>query len=134
MKMHIGQELMAIAMQQLEAIENISLLPVSSSAEIANQGLNNLNLTDTLEMLRDHLLQLEAWQRSHQATLDRYQDLFEFAPDGYFVTDANGDISEANRAAMLMFGSHPIGKNLENFVYPSYKEQFQRLIGQLSVS
>lgn len=131
MEMHIGQELMAIAMQQLEAIENISLLPVSSSAEIANQGLNNLNLTDTLETLRDHLLQLEAWQRSQQANLDRYQDLFEFAPDGYFVTDANGDISEANRAAMLMFGSHPIGKNLENFVYPSYKEQFQRLIGQL---
>jgi PAS domain-containing protein len=121
MEMHIGQELMAIAMQQLEAIENISLLPVSSSAEIANQGLNNLNLTDTLETLRDHLLQLEAWQRSQQANLDRYQDLFEFAPDGYFVTDANGDISEANRAAMLMFGSHPIGKNLENFVYPSYK-------------
>ena len=48
MEMHIGQELMAIAMQQLEAIENISLLPVSSSAEIANQGLNNLNLNITI--------------------------------------------------------------------------------------
>ncbi len=131
MEKHIGQELMATAMQQLETIEHIALSPVPSSADIANQNLNNLNLTDTLELLRDRLLQLESWQRSQRVTLDRYQDLFEFAPDGYFVTDANGDISEANRAAMLMFGSHPIGKNLENFVYPTYKEQFQRLIGQL---
>jgi PAS domain S-box-containing protein len=32
----------------------------------------------------------------------RYQDLFEFAPDGYFVTNARGIISEANRAAALL--------------------------------
>lgn len=28
----------------------------------------------------------------------RYQDLFEFAPDGYLVTDTNGVIQEANCA------------------------------------
>jgi PAS domain S-box-containing protein len=131
MEMHIGQKLMATAIQQIESIAQIAISSAPSNAEIVNQDLNNLNLTDKLELLQDHLLQLEAWQRSQQGILDSYQDLFEFAPDGYFVTDANGDISAANRAAMLMFGSHPIGKNLENFVYPSYKEQFQRLIGQL---
>ena len=30
---------------------------------------------------------------------DRYQDLFEFAPDAYLVTDAEGHVLEANRVA-----------------------------------
>ncbi|MFN6534971.1 MAG: PAS domain S-box protein [Nostoc sp. EkiNYC01] len=37
----------------------------------------------------------------------RYQDLFEFAPDGYLVTDAAGIIQEANRAATTLFGVVP---------------------------
>jgi PAS domain S-box-containing protein len=32
----------------------------------------------------------------------RYQDLFEFVPDGYLVTDAEGTIREANRAAATL--------------------------------
>ncbi len=32
----------------------------------------------------------------------RYQDLFEFVPDGYLVTDAEGTIREANRAAAAL--------------------------------
>jgi len=34
----------------------------------------------------------------------RYQDLFEFAPDGYVVTDRFGMIQEANRAAAELIG------------------------------
>ena len=34
----------------------------------------------------------------------RYQELFEFAPDGYLVTDALGVIREANRAASELLG------------------------------
>src|SRR5687768_9605717 len=33
---------------------------------------------------------------------DRYLELFEFAPDGYLVTDVRGVITEANRAASTM--------------------------------
>src|SRR4051812_7445147 len=34
-----------------------------------------------------------------EAERQRYQDLFEFAPDGYLVTNAEGIIQEANHAA-----------------------------------
>ena len=128
MGMHLYLELIATSIQQLQELKHIAAASMSSSEEIETK---NLNLDDAIEVLKSSLTELENCQRSYVDELDRYRELFDFAPDGYFVTDANGDITEANRAATLMFGSHPIGKNLENFVYPSNKEQFQRLIGQL---
>lgn len=35
----------------------------------------------------------------------RYQELFEFAPDGYLVTDAEGVIQEANHAAAILLNA-----------------------------
>ena len=131
MGMHLYLELLELietSIQQLHELEHIAASPVLSSVEIETR---NLNLEDAVNVLRSSLTELEVGQRSLGSKLDRYRELFDFAPDGYFVTDANGDITEANRAAALMFSSNPVGKNLENFVYPSYKEQFQRLIGQL---
>jgi PAS domain S-box-containing protein len=128
MGMRLCLELIATSIQQLQDLEHIAASPVSSSIEIETR---NLNLEDAANVLRASLTELEVYQQSLTGELDRYRELFDFAPDGYFVTDANGDITEANRAATLMFGSLPIGQNLENFVYPSYREQFQRLLGQL---
>ncbi len=128
MGMRLSLELIAASIQQLHELEHIATTPVSSSEEIEAR---NLNLADAVNILRNSLTELEDYQRSLAEELERYRELFESAPDGYFVTDANGDISEANRAATLMFATQPVGKNLENFVYPSYKEQFQRLLGQL---
>ena len=42
-----------------------------------------------------------------EAERQRYQDLFEFAPDGYLVTTADGVILEANRAASRLLGISP---------------------------
>jgi len=42
-----------------------------------------------------------------EAERHRYQDLFEFAPDGYLVTAPDGKILEANRAASEMLGITP---------------------------
>lgn len=128
MGMRLCLELIATSIQQLHDLEHIAASPISSSIEIETR---NLNLEDAGNVLRASLTELEVIQRSLAGELDRYRELFDFAPDGYFVTDIKGDISEANRAATLMFGSQPLGQNLENFVYPSYKEQFQRLLGQL---
>ncbi|MBD2178864.1 PAS domain S-box protein [Pseudanabaena sp. FACHB-1998] len=126
--MRLCLDLLATSIQQLHQLEGIAALPASSSDEIESQ---HLSLQDTISNLQSSLTELEIAQRSLLGELDRYRELFDFAPDGYFVTDADGDITESNRAATLMFGSHPIGQNLEKFVYPTYKEQFQRLIGQL---
>lgn len=121
-------ELIATSIQQLQKLEQIASISASSTVE--NDKID-VSVADAIDALRASLTELEISQRSQTGELVRYKELFDFAPDGYFVTDANGDISEANRAATLMFGSHPIGKNLEDFVYPSYKEQFHQLLGQL---
>ena len=48
----------------------------------------------------------------------RYQELFDFAPDGYLVTDTEGIILEANIAATNLFNTSKlllIGMPLANF-------------------
>ena len=42
-----------------------------------------------------------------EAERHRYQDLFEFAPDGYLVTAPDGKVLEANRAASDLLGIAP---------------------------
>jgi PAS domain S-box-containing protein len=66
-----------------------------------------------------------------------YIDLFEFAPDGYLVTDAKGIIKEVNQAAAsLLKASKPFlyGKPIINFVGLEDRQRFRYELGQLSKS
>jgi len=59
---------------------------------------------------------------------DRYQDLFDFAPDGYFVTDETGTILEVNQAGagLLRIPKQGlVGALLVNFVLAEEKFDFQ---------
>ncbi|MGG6266935.1 PAS domain-containing sensor histidine kinase [Leptolyngbya sp. AN03gr2] len=70
---------------------------------------------------------LEAQQR-------RYQELFEFAPDGYLITDKHGEIQEANRAAAELLKidkRYIVGKILINFVAAEHRNVFRSLLLQL---
>jgi PAS domain S-box-containing protein len=72
-----------------------------------------------------------------EAERQRYQDLFEFAPDGYLVTDAHGLILEANRAAEVLFNLSKqvmVGKPIINFVTLESRQCFRSLLNQLSKS
>ncbi|MDZ8225870.1 MULTISPECIES: EAL and GGDEF domain-containing protein [unclassified Nostoc] len=58
----------------------------------------------------------------------RYQDLFEFAPDGYLVTNAIGTIQEANHAAATLLGVHQqylVGKPLIIFIAQQDRQSFR---------
>ncbi len=46
--------------------------------------------------------ELAVASQTAEAERQRYQDLFEFAPDGYLLTDLSGTILEANRASAKM--------------------------------
>ena len=64
----------------------------------------------------------------------RYQDLFEFAPDGYLVTDALGIIREANRAATKLLNVSQqflVGKPLVMFIAESERHTFRTYLAQL---
>lgn len=66
----------------------------------------------------------------------RYQELFEFAPDGYLVTDASGAIRQANRAAenLLQVEAKQLARRrLVSFVEPSQRRIFKAMVAQLQV-
>ena len=57
----------------------------------------------------------------------RYQELFEFVPDAYWLTDIYGTIQEANRAAGTLLNISPrflVGKPLSVFVKPQELKEF----------
>lgn len=69
-----------------------------------------------------------------EAERQRYRDLFEFAPDGYLVTDHLGDITEANRAAANLFNvpqEYLISKPLINFIPFEERRNFRAKLNQL---
>jgi PAS domain S-box-containing protein len=64
-----------------------------------------------------------------------FQMLFEFAPDGYLVTDRLGKILRANRMAGELFGvplGNLVGKPLTVFVGLDGRPQFRSLVRRLS--
>src|SRR5262249_45258508 len=56
------------------------------------------------EELRQQNDELREARLAVEVERQRYRDLFEFAPDGYLVTDAAGMIREVNRAASELLG------------------------------
>jgi len=93
------------------------------SAPPANGGGHQ----ETVESLRPAVEELKAAQEELLATRAaaeelhaRYLDLFEFAPDGYVVSNPHGSVIEANRAACALLnrsGPRLIGKPLPIFVH-----------------
>ena len=64
----------------------------------------------------------------------RYQALFDLAPDGYLVSDPQGLVEEANRAAEELFGvqrAYLAGKPLGAFIAEVDRPAFQRVIDRL---
>lgn len=64
----------------------------------------------------------------------RYQELFDFAPDAYLVTDLDSKIQEANQAAARLLGVPSeglIGKPLAVFVPPAARSSFRSKLTQL---
>ncbi|MBX6341393.1 MAG: PAS domain S-box protein, partial [Thermomicrobiaceae bacterium] len=80
---------------------------------------------EEIRVQNDELLQMQAaLDRERQ----RYRELFEFAPDPYFVTDLHGVIQEANLAAAALLrlrARRLVGKPLAAFVDPSERARFR---------
>jgi PAS domain S-box-containing protein len=62
-------------------------------------------LNTTFEELHVAEEELLAQQQMIEEERQRYQDLFEFAPDGYLITDQRGMIQQANRAAATLLNT-----------------------------
>ncbi len=90
---------------------------------------------DELQMAVEELLaaseELEVTRAGVERERQRYQELFDFAPDGYLVTDTAGKILEANYAAAIMLSMQQkyfIGKPLIVFIAQQDRQIFRSLI------
>lgn len=103
----------------------VSILPLRP--ELFSAAIEELQVTsEELQAAQEELLQqngeLIAARGIIEAQRQRYQELFDFAPDGYLVTDPEGVILEANHAAQAMLNIRQeflTGKPL-----PQYRQDF----------
>src|SRR5579883_210687 len=73
-------------------------------------------------------------RKTAESERQRYQDLFEFAPDGYLLTDAKGIIQEANFAATSLLCTrqqHLIGRSLLLFFTEQDRKAFDTRLMKL---
>src|SRR5918999_6235962 len=85
--------------QRLQALDYEAAETGHSEAQRAS-AVEELRVA--VEELRQQNEELTIAQKNLQDERCRYQELFDCAPDGYLVTDVQGVISEANRAAVRL--------------------------------
>jgi PAS domain S-box-containing protein len=88
------------------------------------------------DALRRRVEQLDERCQAAQDAMARYRELFEFAPDCYFVTDLAGNVREANQAAVVRFGrarEFLVDKPLPFFAAPEERPGFYGRLARLAV-
>jgi PAS domain S-box-containing protein len=108
-------------------------LPEGLLWEELQTSLEELRVAE--EELRQQGEELLASRQTIEAQRQRYQDLFEFAPDAYLVTDLGGMIWEANRAAAEALGASQkflVRKPLVVFVAEEQRIAFRNKLDRLA--
>lgn len=110
-------------------VEQQPTAPQIAELSVTNQQLRLAleELQTAQEELRQQNEQLESAHQTIALERQRYQDLFEFAPDAYLVTDKHGVIQEANRATANLFYIEVrclIGKPLITLIAQSDRSDF----------
>jgi len=95
---------------------------------------NNDRLRQSLNQLRGTQRQLQKQNDELMVARQRYLEQFDFAPDGYLVTNLNGLIEEANIAAAVLLHSERdtmAGQSLALFLPADDQERFAAHLLQL---
>ncbi|MBD6614441.1 response regulator [Komarekiella sp. 'clone 1'] len=104
----------------------------SSQQDLITEAFEELHIA--LEELKVAEEQLKATRAVAKEERHRYQELFDFAPDGYLVTDIYGTILEANRAASVLLNVSQrflIRKPLLSYIAQSDHQAFFDFLTQL---
>lgn len=110
--------------------------------ELLTVALDNLSLVlEELRTAHDELVQqnqaLADYRQQLETERQRYQDLFNLAPDGYLVSDAKGIIQAGNVAiaALLRLPQGAlVGKPMVLFLPVKHRRAFYAMLAQLSRS
>lgn len=126
------------AHQRLENLSELASLATDKSIqpdspiELLQQAIAEISIS--LEELHQENEELIGTRNLLEAEHQRYYDLFNFAPDGYLVTNTTGIIQEANHAAANLLNvrqSYLIGKPMSVFVYQTERQKFRKIMLQL---
>lgn len=118
--------------QQADELPKIHQVILTEAFEELQAVLAELQASE--EEVRAQSETLEKARQTIEAERQRYQELFEFAPDGYLVTDPTGRIEAANQAiAQLLKVSQGflVGKPLVMFIEKSDRFQFDQKLDEL---
>ncbi len=110
----------------LEKLPTIATSSQQQAIEELHAALEELQVAH--EELRRQNQELAAARAAAELERQRYEELFEFAPDAYLATDATGTIQHANRAAARLLGysqASLIGKRLIVFVATENRRAFR---------
>ncbi|MEH2304629.1 PAS domain-containing hybrid sensor histidine kinase/response regulator [Nostoc sp.] len=103
-----------------------------SQQELTTEAFAELQIA--LEEMRIASEELQATRIAVEKERQRYQELFDFAPDAYLVTDTYGTILEANRATTILLNISQrflIRKPLVSFIGQSDHQAFFNYLTQL---
>jgi len=106
---------------------------------LVNEALEELSialeeLQVSVEEMRAYNDELTASRQELDAQRRHYLELFDFAPDGYLVTDARGAIQEANRAAANLLHIRQdflLGKPIIVFIPEARHQAFMEFLDEL---
>jgi PAS domain S-box-containing protein len=125
--------------QRVEALQQHTAAGLVPAAEALSEAFEDLHVAlEELHVAHEELRQqneeLTDMRLAIEAERQRYQELFDFAPDAYLVTDGAGIITEANRAAaaLLATSQHRLmGKPLAIFVAKEERYPFRTRLAEL---
>ncbi|WP_414551560.1 PAS domain-containing protein [Anabaena sp. CCY 0017] len=112
---------------------------VQPEADVLTTAFQELAIgAEMLEIATDKLYQqtqkLAIAQARVRAEYHRYQELFEFIPNAYLVTDTQGKIQEANGAASKLFNlqrAFLVNKFLVCFIPIQERQEFRLKLSQM---
>jgi PAS domain S-box-containing protein len=111
----------------------LSVAPVGDILHELHASLEQLRMAE--EELRQQNDELVRARTELELERERYEDLFQFAPVGYLVTDVHGLVREANwQAAELLEVPqlHLLGKPLASFVDVGERRDFRRRLAAIA--
>lgn len=117
----------------ISTVTKSELLPTA----LKELGVASEELQVAAEELYRQSEELVSTRATIQAECHRYQSLFEFAPDAYFVTDFQGVIQQANQAASRSLDipqQFLAGRALAGFVPEAERQAFRSKLSYLRQS
>lgn len=118
-------------LRQADKIPEMQQEDLTQSLEELSISLQELQVA--AEELRQQNEELAESRKAVEQERRHYQELFEFAPDGYLVTDREASILEVNQTAAQLLNVSPerlVGKPIVVFVAPEERRDFYSQLRQ----